>query len=71
MDPDLPIWDTEKFGIFPAQYAIVQYENQIDRFAIDVEIIPMDIPMSRKMIVSLLRKAQVAEIRDPQPGNQD
>ena len=48
-----------------ADYAIVAYEDNIKVFTEDPTPIPLAIPMSRRAIITLLHRAQVAEVRDP------
>lgn len=56
----------------PMDEVVKHYENRVMDIAfVETEPIPLHIPMSRSQIVQLLHRAQVVEIRDPQPKEYD
>jgi len=53
-----------------ADFAIDSYKDRLQKIALDLIPIPLDIPMSRSRIMATIRVAQIAEIKDPQPGEE-
>ena len=70
MMDDMPKWDTDAFDTPPAGHAILQYDDRIQEiskrdFELPQEIREMGFRPST--IYAILRVAQRAEFRDPEP----